>query len=85
MSIKCALCKNDGTHTVDFVASAVGHASRIRGHFNVLLCDSHAQSVEQKDLVDEKGWNQIQFALLSKGKALLDRNSLKLKMVPIAQ
>lgn len=75
-------CSKPGKWSVGFKAFALGQAkidrNAVKGHFNIVVCDSHKEKLGPSDLINGRGWEDIQQRLLSGGLALLDRQSLVL-------
>lgn len=82
---KCALkdCVRIAKYKVGFEAFAYGHTcverNKAKGYFNIAVCESHKEDKSlEKDLLSDEGWSKIQSRLLSQGKQMLDRRTLKL-------
>jgi len=82
----CAFCNRNGKWYVRFEAYALGHAkidaNKLKGHFNITVCDSHKKA-DAGTFIGTGGWERIQQELLSKGKALLDRSTLKIEFAEV--
>lgn len=82
--MKCNVtgCPNRARFTMSFSAYALGLAkrkqSRTIGNFDGVVCESHKNSLTLRDLMTDGGWSDIQSKLLTKGRPLLDRNTLEL-------
>lgn len=81
--MKCSVnrCRHEGKHLAVLLVHRLGQPLPVTLPTNARLCDDCARNATIELFVNDRGWNKIAQANARNGKAMLLRDTLKLRFV----